>query len=549
MQNPTTLNAWKKLEKHQDESSKSHIRDLFANDPDRFDKFSIRLDWMLLDYSKNKINEETRKLLCELADEAGLKDSIDALFDGDQINVTEGRSVLHTALRNRTDQPVMVDAQDVMPDIRLVQAQMTTFVDKVHSGKWLGYTGKVITDVVNIGIGGSDLGPHMVAQALKPYASPSLRVHFVSNIDPSDIVETLRPLDPQTTLFVIASKTFTTLETLTNAHSARDWLLKDADDYAAVAKHFVALSTNTEAVSDFGIDPSNMFVFWNWVGGRYSLWSSIGLSIALAIGMEGFKDLLEGAHAMDEHFRATPFAENIPVLMALVGIYNSNFLGAESHAVLPYDQYLSLLPAYLQQADMESNGKSTSRDGIPIDYQTGPIVWGEPGTNGQHAFYQLLHQGTRLVSSDFIASIESQNPKGEHHPLLLSNFLAQTEALMRGKTLDEVEKELADKGISAAEIAHLAPHKTFEGGRPTNTILLQKLTPFSLGALIATYEHKIFVQGAIWNINSFDQWGVELGKELARVIAPELNPNNETGKALHDSSTQNLINIIRKGEL
>lgn len=540
--NPTELPAWKSLADHKNEIDRTTMREMFQNDPDRFRKFSTQWKGILFDFSKNRINERTLSLLLQLADEARLKPMIEAMFTGEKINVTERRAVLHTALRNRANTPVYVDGQDVMPQINAVLDKMRVFCEKIRSGQWRGYTGKMITDVVNIGIGGSDLGPYMVTEALKPYASV-VNVHFVSNVDGTHLVETLKKLPPETTLFIIASKTFTTLETMTNARSAREWFLSAAKSESAVAKHFVALSTNRAEVEKFGIDPDNMFEFWNWVGGRYSLWSAIGLSIALSVGFENFEQLLTGAHEADVYFRTAPFAENIPVLMALLGVWYNNFYNAESHAVLPYDQYLHRFPAYLQQGDMESNGKGIGRDGARIDYSTGPIIWGEPGTNGQHAFYQLIHQGTKLIPCDFLAPVVSQNPLGDHHPKLIANFIAQTEALMRGKTEDEAFAELKKAGLSDDEARRLAPAKVFPGNRPTNTIFFDKLTPRTLGRLISLYEMKIFVQGILWNINSFDQMGVELGKQLAGVILPELSA--ESKAAAHDASTNALIEYFK----
>ena len=539
----TDLPAWKALKAHHREVADLSMRELFAADPGRFEKFSLRWDEFLFDYSKNRISEETLPLLFDLARQVGLGARIEAMFRGRRINTTEDRAVLHVALRNRGGQPMPVDGVDVMPKVRAVLDKMRVFSEEVRSGRWLGFTGKSMTDVVNIGIGGSDLGPLMVCEALKHYAQPGLRVHFVSNVDATHLAETLKSLDPATTLFIVASKTFTTQETLTNAWSARDWLLAKLGDEAAVGRHFVALSTNGEAVGAFGIDPANMFEFWDWVGGRYSLWSAIGLSIALAVGMDRFEELLDGAHAVDEHFRMAPMEENIPVIMALLGVWYVNFFAAESHAVLPYEQYLSRFPAYLQQGDMESNGKRVTLDGAVVNYATGPIIWGEPGTNGQHAFYQLIHQGTRLVPCDFIAGVNSHNPLGRHQPILLSNFLAQTEALMKGKNEAEARAELEASGLAPAEVEKLLPHKIFPGNRPTNSLLYRRLTPRTLGALIAFYEHKIFVQGVIWNVNSFDQWGVELGKQLAQTILPELE--GEQAPTGHDSSTQGLIDYCR----
>ena len=536
--------AWQALENHYNSFSKIHMRELFTNDAQRFEKYSLYFNGMLLDYSKNRFDDETFSLLLNLADQQGLQSRIEKMFSGERINSTENRAVLHTALRNRSNRPVMLDGEDVMPEINAVLEQMKQFSDAVRGGEWKGYSGKTITDVVNIGIGGSDLGPVMVTEALKPYAKAGLNCHFVSNIDGTQIVETLKNLDPQTTLFIVASKTFTTQETITNALTAREWLLRVAADEAAIAKHFVALSTNAEAVAAFGIDTQNMFTFWDWVGGRYSLWSAIGLSIAISIGMDQFEELLTGAHEMDEHFRNTPLTENMPVILGLLGIWYNNFFNAETHAILPYDQYLHRFPAYFQQGDMESNGKRVHIDGEPVEISTGPVIWGEPGTNGQHAFYQLIHQGTKLIPADFIATIETQNPTGDHHRILLSNFFAQTEALMTGKDEQQARAELEAVGMDEEALVRLLPHKIFPGNRPSNSILLQKLTPRSLGSLIAMYEHKIFVQGTIWNINSFDQWGVELGKQLAVAIQPELQ-DDETISA-HDASTNGLINYYKQ---
>lgn len=518
------------------------LRQLFAEDSARFDKFSIAFEDILLDYSKNSITEDTRALLVRLAEECGLAEAIEAMFSGERINVTENRPVLHTALRNQSDQPIFVDGQDVMPDVKRVLAQMRAFTENILSGQWKGYTGKAITDVVNIGIGGSDLGPVMVTEALKAYKT-HLNVHFVSNVDGTHIAETLKAVDPETTLFLIASKTFTTQETMANAHTAKDWFLASGALEQDVAKHFAALSTNTQAVQSFGIDTQNMFEFWDWVGGRYSLWSAIGLSISLAIGFDRFEELLKGAYDADVHFKETSFESNIPVILALLGVWYNNFFQAESHAILPYDQYLHRFAAYFQQGDMESNGKYIDRNGEQVQYQTGPIIWGEPGTNGQHAFYQLIHQGTKLIPCDFIAPANSLNPIGNHHQLLLSNFFAQTEALMNGKTAEEVVAELKKAGKSDQDIEALKAYKVFSGNRPTNSILLKKMTPRTLGRLVAFYEHKIFVQGVIWNIYSFDQWGVELGKQLANQILPELNDDNRVSS--HDSSTNGLINAYK----
>ncbi|MEA3456161.1 MAG: glucose-6-phosphate isomerase, partial [Campylobacterota bacterium] len=507
---------------------------------ERFEKFSREQgDDLLLDFSKNRIDEKIFGSLLKLAEEMDLKAATEAMFTGEKINRTEDRAVLHTALRNRGNRPIYADGKDVMPEINTVLKQMEDFCGRVHSGVWKGYTGKKITDIVNIGIGGSDLGPVMVTEALRYYKLPDIESHFVSNVDGTHIAETLKRVNPETTLFLIASKTFTTQETMSNAHSARDWFLEAAKEETAVEKHFVAMSTNTEGVKAFGIHPDNMFPFWDWVGGRYSLWSAIGLSIALTIGYDRFVELLEGAHEMDEHFRHTPFADNLPVIMALLGIWYNNFYGAESLAILPYDQYLHRFSAYMQQGDMESNGKSSSRRNEKVSWQTGPVIWGEPGTNGQHAFYQLIHQGTKLIPCDFIAPAQSLNPIGKHHSILLSNFFAQTEALAFGKRYEQVEDEFIAAGKSLDEVSDLIPHKVFEGNRPTNSILLQKVTPRSLGKLIALYEHKIFVQGVIWNVYSFDQWGVELGKQLAKRILPELEGDQEVTS--HDTSTNGLI--------
>ncbi|AYQ33701.1 glucose-6-phosphate isomerase [Runella sp. SP2] len=534
--------AYRKLKTHHKSISKKHLKELFAEDPNRFKKFSLRLGDIVVDYSKNRINGRTLAYLCDLARECQLSDAIEKMFTGDKINATENRAVLHVALRNRSNTPIEVDGKDVMPDVNEVLEKMKGFSEKVRGGEWKGFTGKKITDIVNIGIGGSDLGPVMVTEALKSYGKKGLSVHFVSNVDGTHIAEAVAKLNPETTLFMIASKTFTTQETMANAHSARRWFLETAKDSAHVAKHFVAISTNRTEVEKFGIDPENMFGFWDWVGGRYSLWSAIGLSISCYIGFQNFEQLLSGAHDMDNHFRSARFEKNIPVVLALLGIWYNNFFGADTHVILPYDQYLHRFAAYFQQGDMESNGKYVSRNGEAVDYQTGPIIWGEPGTNGQHAFYQLIHQGTKLIPADFIAPALSHNPIGEHHKMLLSNFFAQTEALMNGKTLDEVVAELSGK--SPEEIAKIAPFKVFEGNRPTNSFLVKKITPRVLGSLIAMYEHKIFVQGVIWNIFSFDQWGVELGKQLANKIYPELQ--NDWPIESHDSSTNGLINQYKR---
>ncbi len=542
--NPTHTQAWKFLEAHKAELSNTTIQDLFKQEKNRFDDYSLTFNnQILVDFSKNNINQTTLSHLRQLAQECALDSAKEAMFTGEKINRTENRAVLHTALRNRTNTPVLVDGKDVMPEVNAVLAKMKDFCQRIISGEWKGYTGKAITDVVNIGIGGSDLGPYMVTEALRPYKN-HLNMHFVSNVDGTHIAETLKKVNPETTLFLVASKTFTTQETMTNAQSARDWLLKAAKDESAVAKHFAALSTNAKDVEKFGIDTNNMFEFWDWVGGRYSLWSAIGLSIALSIGFENFEALLNGAHEMDEHFRSTPIEQNIPTTLALVGLWNSNFLGAQTEAILPYDQYLHRFAAYFQQGNMESNGKYVDRDGNVINnYQTGPIIWGEPGTNGQHAFYQLIHQGTTLIPCDFIAPAQSHNPLADHHNKLLSNFFAQTEALAFGKTKEEVEAEFVKAGKSLDDVKNIVPFKVFTGNKPTNSILVQKITPFTLGALIAMYEHKIFVQGVIFNIFSFDQWGVELGKQLANRILPELTDSEKV--ASHDSSTNGLINQFK----
>ncbi len=538
--NPTQTKAWKALEAHFAANKDRKLSDLFAADPARFDKFSTTFkDNVLVDYSKNLITEETLELLIDLAHEVDLRAGIDAMFNGEKINRTEGRAVLHTALRNRSNRPVMVDGKDVMPEVNAVLAKIKIFCDKVISGEWKGYTGKAIQHVVNIGIGGSDLGPVMTTEALRPFKN-HLEMHFVSNVDGTHIAETLKKVDPETTLFLVASKTFTTQETMTNAHSARDWFLKHAVSEAHVAKHFAALSTNGKAVSEFGIDTANMFEFWDWVGGRYSSWSAIGMPIALSLGFEKFEELLEGAFEMDTHFATTTFEQNIPVLLALIGLWYNNFYEAESEAILPYDQYMHRFAAYFQQGNMESNGKYVDRNGNAVDYQTGPIIWGEPGTNGQHAFYQLIHQGTKLIPCDFLAPAITHNPVGDHHPKLLANFFAQTEALAFGKSKEAVEAEFLAAGKTLEQVKDLVPFKVFEGNRPTNSILFKQMTPKTLGALIAMYEHKIFVQGVIWNIFSFDQWGVELGKQLANKILPELN--TDAAVTSHDSSTNGLIN-------
>lgn len=545
--NPKTTGAWNDLSEHAESMKSVHMRDLFAQDADRFQKFSHTFHDILFDFSKNILTGETLSLLIRLSKECRLPEAIQALFEGELINETENRSVLHVALRNFSNRSIYSEGKDVMPGVRAVQEQMKAFCARVRSGEWKGYTGKKIRFIVNIGIGGSDLGPFMVTEALKPYWMEGIQTYFVSNVDGTHIAETLKKVNPEETLFLIASKTFTTQETMTNARTARAWFLKAAGDEAHIAKHFVALSTNEKEVVKFGIDKANMFQFWDWVGGRYSLWSAIGLSIALTIGYENFEDLLKGAGAADEHFRNTAPEKNIPVLMAMISLWYINFFGTQTEAILPYDQYLHRFAAYFQQGNMESNGKRVDRNGEEVEYATGPVIWGEPGTNGQHAFYQLIHQGTVLVPCDFIAPAQSHNPIGDHHPKLLSNFFAQTEALMNGKTEEEVENEFLKAGKSPEEIARLAPFKIFPGNRPTNSILVKKITPFTLGSLLAFYEHKIFVQGVIWNIYSFDQWGVELGKQLANKILPELQ-NDETVSS-HDSSTNGLINAFKKMKL
>ena len=541
--NPTETRAWQKLEVHFLTMQAMHMRELFEDDADRFKKFSIHFGDILVDYSKNIVTEETLRLLFELANEIDLKPAIDSMYGGVAINKTENRAVLHVALRNRSNKPILVDGKDVMPEINKVLEQMKLFSNRLISGEWKGYSGKKITDIVNIGIGGSDLGPYMVTEALRPYWQ-GITPHFVSNVDGTHLAETVKHLNPETTLFIIASKTFTTQETMTNATSARDWFLEKTNQAGDVAKHFVAVSTNQKAVTEFGIAAENMFVFWDWVGGRYSLWSSIGLSISATVGYDNFVQLLEGAHAMDNHFKNEPFEKNIPVILSLLGVWYNNFYGAASEAILPYDQYLHRFAAYFQQGNMESNGKSTDRNGHHVMYQTGPIIWGEPGTNGQHAFYQLIHQGTKMIPCDFLAPVMSHNPIGDHHVKLLSNFFAQTEALMMGKTSEEVEAELAKKGMDIDGIEFHTPFRVFEGNRPSNSIMFKQLTPHTLGSLIAMYEHKIFVQGIIWNVYSFDQWGVELGKVLANRILPELTSQDEI--TAHDSSTNGLINYFKR---
>ena len=544
MSDLTHCPAWRALAEHADQIRKASLRDLFAEDPGRFERFSLKLGDLLFDYSKNRITTETMRLLTELAEQRDVKGWRDRMFSGEKINLTEGRAVLHVALRNRGDGAIRVEGHDVMPGVKAVLAKMRAFTEAIRSGSWKGHTGKSMTDIVNIGIGGSDLGPKMASEALRPYWQPGLLAHFVSNVDGTDISETLRRINPETTLFIIASKTFTTQETMANAHTARSFLVDKLGSDASVARHFVALSTNAERVRDFGISLENMFEFWDWVGGRYSLWSAIGLSLACVIGADRFEQMLEGGYEVDEHLRTAPLDQCIPVVMALLGIWYRNFFGATTHAVLPYDQYLHRFAAYLQQADMESNGKRVTREGQLIkDYTTGPVLWGEPGTNGQHAFYQLIHQGTEVVPADFLAPAQSHNAVGRHHELLLSNFFAQTEALMRGKTEAEARTELERAGTTGGELEALAKHKTFPGNRPTNSLLFRKLDPRTLGKLIALYEHKIFVQGIVWGINSYDQWGVELGKQLANVIVPELGSADLVTS--HDSSTNGLINYFK----
>lgn len=544
----TQFPTWQKLCAHQKEIATLHMRDFFAADPKRFEHYSLHFGDILFDYSKHRINDETLSLLFQMAREAKIEQWRVAMFNGEKINTTENRAVLHTALRNRSNTPVIVDGKDVMPDINAVLAQMREFSENVRKGTWLGFTGKRITDIVNIGIGGSDLGPVMVCDALKPYASPELNIHFVSNIDGAHLMRALEKCKPETTLFIVASKTFTTQETMTNGMSARTWFLDSAKDSKHVAKHFVALSTNAKAVADFGIDTANMFAFWDWVGGRYSLWSAIGLSIALYVGMDNFESLLEGAHEMDNHFKTAPLEQNMPVILALIGVWYNNFFHVDTNAILPYDQGLARFPAYMQQADMESNGKFICRDGSRVKYKTGPVIWGEAGTNGQHAFYQLIHQGTQIVPADFLMPVHSHYAIGKHgyahHKILLANFLAQTQSLMLGKTKDEARVELEKQGLTGDELEKLLPHKVFEGNRPTTSILFDKLTPNTLGKLIALYEHKIFVQGILWDINSYDQWGVEYGKQIAQQILPQLTSEGKVTN--YDSSTNGLINHTKQ---
>ncbi|HOZ85556.1 MAG TPA: glucose-6-phosphate isomerase [Niabella sp.] len=542
--NPSKTKSWKQLQKHAEIAKQWNMRTMFSENVNRGTEFSLAHEEIYFDYSKNRISVETLSLLLNLANETKVKDAIDAMFSGEVINQTENRSVLHVALRNFGEGAIVSSGEDVMPEVRKVLKKMKSFCESVHQGKHLGYTGKKIKSIVNIGIGGSDLGPLMVTEALKSYTVKGIDAYFVSNVDGTHIAETLKKVNPETTLFLIASKTFTTQETMTNAHTAREWFLKKAKEEKHIAKHFAALSTNAASVKKFGIDTKNMFEFWDWVGGRYSLWSAIGLSIALTIGYDDFEALLKGAFNIDQHFRTTAFDKNIPVLMALIGLWNTGFLGAQTEAILPYDQYLHRFAAYFQQGNMESNGKSVDRAGKKINYQTGPIIWGEPGTNGQHAFYQLIHQGTELIPCDFIAPAISHNPIGDHHPKLLSNYFAQTEALMNGKTLAEVKAELKNQGLDKEAISKLAPFKVFEGNKPTNSFLIKKITPYTLGQMIALYEHKIFVQGVIWNIFSFDQWGVELGKQLAGKILPKLTHNESVSD--HDSSTNALINMYKQ---
>ena len=535
--------AWKALSSHYQTIEPLHMRDLFAQDPERFEKFSISFGDLLLDYSKNRVTEKTISLLCELAEEVDLKRWIERLFEGDEINHTEKRAVLHTALRNRSEQKILVQGEDVVPEIREQLRHMRDFSEAIRTRAWRGYTGQPITDVVNIGVGGSDLGPLMACEALRPYAIHDLRVHFVSNVDESHIIDTLEMLKPETTLFIIASKSFTTADTLINANTAREWFLTAAGKTDSMARHFVAVTANRDEAHKFGVAKENVFEIWDWVGGRYSMWSAMGLSIAISVGMDHFESMLDGAHAMDNHFRTAPFQKNIPVLLALLGVWYNNFFECEAYAVLPYDQHLHRFPPYLRQMDMESNGKRIDRDGNIVEYQTGPIIFGQLGITGQHAFYQLMHQGSKLIPADFIAPISSFQSIAEHHRNLMSNVFAQTEALMIGRTEDEVRQEMTDAGTPAEDIERLLPYRVFPGNKPTNTILFDELTPHTLGALVAMYEHKVFVQGIIWNINSYDQWGVELGKQLAQSILPELEAGDATSS--HDSSTNGLVNYYK----
>lgn len=544
MEQLTQQPAWQALQTHRDQIAETHMRDLFANDTQRFEKFSLNFHDLLLDYSKNRITDETMSLLMQLAEQSEVKAWIEKMFCGEKINYTENRAVLHTALRNRGDEPVYVDGVDVMPEVRSELEKMREYSESIRTGKWLGFTGKPIIDVVNLGVGGSDLGPVMVSEALHPYGKAGLRVHFVSNVDPSHICDTLKNLDPERTLFIISSKSFTTQDTLMNAHTARDWFLEHARDESAVEKHFIAVAANIPAVTEFGINEKNIFKMWDWVGGRYSIWSSIGLSIAIKVGMDRFESMLQGAYEMDQHFRQAPLGKNIPVILAMLGVWYTNFFNAESHVLLPYDQHLHRFPAYFQQGDMESNGKCVTRDGKIVDYATGPIIWGELGITGQHAFYQNLHQGTHLVPADFIVPVDSMNPVGEHHRVLLANFFAQTRTLMTGKNEDEARDELLEEGLTNEEVERLYPSRIMKGNKPSNTILLKALTPKNLGMLIATYEHKIFVQGVIWQINSFDQPAVELGKKVARRIYDDLRQRQPVEQ--YDGSTNGLVNYFLK---
>lgn len=544
MQKLTERASWKALEAHFEKIKDVHMRDLFAQDKQRFKKFSTQMDDILLDFSKNRIDDETFTLLCDLAKDIGIEEWRDQMFSGASINNSEFRPVLHTALRNRSNTPVFVDGEDVMPKINRVLAQVRYFTERVRGGHLRGYSGHLITDVINIGIGGSDLGPHVVCDSMKPYAQRGMNVHFVSNVDPTHLTEILKFVQPESVLVIVSSKTFTTQETMLNAKSARRWFVEQTGNEKAVARHFVAVTANKQAASDFGILEENMFEFWDWVGGRYSLWSAIGLPIALYLGMDHFEQLLEGAYAMDMHFKSAPIEKNIPVILALLGIWYNNFFNAQSHAIMAYNQYLRRFPAYLQQLDMESNGKTIDREGKRVDYLTGPIIWGETGSNAQHAFFQLLHQGTKPVPADFLVPARSKNPLGNQQGVLLANYFAQTRALMKGRTEAEARAELEASGFSEEIIKEVLPHKIFEGNKPTNSIIFENLDPRTLGALFAMYEHKVFVQGVIWNINSFDQWGVEFGKQLASDIQKELRDKTETSR--YDDSTNNLINYYRK---